>query len=371
MSLPANSANVVFVGSYTSHLPLARGTSDGIMVYRFDSATGDLALAQAIPDVVNPTFLALHPTGRFLYAVNEVLEWEGEASGGVTAFAVDPTNGNLTALGTRPTQGGDPCHLSVDRTGKYVLVANYGGGSVAMFPIQPDGSLGEFSDFKQHVGSSVDPDRQREPHAHSITVDPTNRFAMVADLGQDKIVVYRLDLGSGKLLPSDPPFVSTNPGAGPRHFDFHPSGRFAYVIDELDLTLSAYEYDSSRGTLRAIQTESTLPVGAERQGSTADVHVHPSGRFVYGSNRGHDSIVVYAIDQGTGRLTYIENQSTGGRTPRNFAIDPTGAFLLAANQDTNDIVTFRIDRESGKLVATGSRIVSPSPVCLKFARLAA
>jgi 6-phosphogluconolactonase len=339
------------------------------MVYRFDLETGDLTLAQTVPDVVNPTFLALHPSGRFLYAVNEVLEYAGSSSGSVSAFAVDRGTGALALLNEQPTLGGDPCHLSIPRTGHHVLVANYAGGSVAMYRIAADGSLGGTSDFKQHNGSSIDPGRQTAPHAHSVTIDPTTRFAMVADLGLDRIVVYRLDLVQGRLVPNDPPFYQGKPGAGPRHFDFHPSGRYAYVINELDLTLSALAYDSVGGVLTHLQTESTLPAGIEPFGSTADVHVHPSGRFVYGSNRGHDSIVVFAIDASTGGVTYVENQSTGGQTPRNFAIDPTGTLLLAANQDTHTIVTFRIDGETGKLTPTGASIASPSPACIKFARL--
>jgi len=339
------------------------------MVFRFDSKTGELTHAHTISDVVNPSFLAVHPSGRFLYAVNEITEFAGSSSGSVSAFTVDRTTGSLSLLNQQPSLGADPCHVSIPRTGHHVLVANYTGGSVAMYRIAADGSLGGSSDFKQHSGSSADPDHPTEPHAHSATIDPTNRFAMVADLGLDRVFVYRLDLALGRLVVNDPPYYEGKLGAGPRHFDFHPSGQYAYVINELDLTLSALAYDSSRGVLTHLQTESTLPVGVEPSGSTADVHVHPSGRFVYGSNRGHDSIVVFAIDPSTGRITYVENQLTGGQTPRNFAIDPTGTFLLAANQDSHTIVTFRIDAETGKLIPTGASIESPSPVCIKFARL--
>jgi 6-phosphogluconolactonase len=284
----------------------------------------------------------------------------------VHAYARDPATGALTHLNEQPSRGTYPCHLSAEATGRYVLVANYGTGSVLMLPIRPDGSLGEASDFVQHQGSSVNPQRQQGPHAHSIMVSPDNRFALAPDLGLDQVIAYQLDLERGKLVPNDVPHARTAPGAGPRHLDFHPNGRWAYLINEIGNTLSAYAYDAQRGALTLLNTAPTLPSGFGGTSHTADIHVHPSGRFVYGSNRGHDSIVICAIDQGTGQVSVVGQESTQGRTPRNFAIDPTGTFLLAANQSTDDIVVFRIDPQSGRLSPTGHRAEAPAPVCLKF-----
>jgi 6-phosphogluconolactonase len=286
----------------------------------------------------------------------------------VTAFAVDRSSGKLAALNQEASVGSGPAHLVVDKTGSSVLVANYGGGSVAVLPIGSDGNLGKASAFVQHTGSSIDPKRQKEPHAHSITVDPANRFAYAADLGVDKVLIYRFDAKRGALVANDPPFASVRPGAGPRHFAFHPQRRFAYVINEMALTITAFAHDTSRGALAELQTVSTLPPDHATQAgySTADVQVHPSGRFLYGSNRGHDSIVVFAIDQKTGRLALIEHESTQGSTPRAFGIDPSGRYLLAANQRSDSVVVFRIDQQTGSLTPAGHTIRIGSPVCVKF-----
>jgi 6-phosphogluconolactonase len=256
--------------------------------------------------------------------------------------------------------------MSVDATGRFVLVANYGSGSVCVLPIGRDGGLGDAADVVQHQGSSVNPRRQQGPHAHSITLDAANRYAFAADLGIDKVMVYRLDTASGKLIPNDPPWAQVKPGAGPRHFDFHPSGKYAYLINELDSTITAFAYDASRGIIREIQTVPTLPADFRGASTCADVHVSPSGKFLYGSNRGHDSIVIFRIDEATGRLSYVGHELTQGKTPRNFAIDPTGTFLLAANQNSDTIVTFRIDQQTGKLTPTGHVAEAPMPVCLKL-----
>jgi 6-phosphogluconolactonase len=253
----------------------------------------------------------------------------------------------------------------VDSQGKNVLVANYGGGTSAVLPIQPDGRLAAPSSIIQHSGSSVNPERQEGPHAHSINLDAGNRFAFTADLGLDKVLIYRFDGAKGTLAPNAPPSVSTAPGAGPRHFAFHPSGRYAYVINELDSTVTAFRYDGQSGTLTTLQAISTLPAGFSGDTTTAEVQVHPSGRFLYGSNRGHDSIAMFAIDPDTGRLTALGHQPTGGKTPRNFGIDPTGAYLLAANQDSDNLVLFRIE-ETGRLTSTGQAIQVPKPVCVKM-----
>ena len=360
MSEQNEGQTLVYVGTYTG------GKSEGIYVYRMDSASGALELASKATGIENPSFLAIAPGKRSLYAVAEVGGSSGRPGGAVSAYSIAPGSGQLTYLNQQPTLGDGPCHLSVDHTGKYVLVANYGSGSLCVLPIESDGRLGESTDFVQHEGSSVDPQRQEGPHAHSITIDAANRFAFAPDLGIDKVMIYRLDLTRGKLVPSDQRFAQIRAGAGPRHFDFHPGGGYAYVINELDSTVTAFAYDGSNGSLRQLQTVSTLPEDFEGTSHTADVHVAPSGRFLYGSNRGHDSIAVFAIDESTGELSFVDREPTQGETPRNFAIDPTGAFLLAANQRTDNIVTFRIDQQSGRLESTGHVAEVPTPVCLKF-----
>jgi 6-phosphogluconolactonase len=355
----------VYVGTFTRG-PHGRGRAEGISVFRYDPDAGALRHVQTLAGVANPSFLALHPHRPYLYAVNAVPEQDGRPGGSVSAFAIDPAGGTLTYLNRQPTHGAGPCHVSVDQTGRWVLSASYGGGSVAMFPVEADGRLGPPSDFIQHEGSSVVPERQAGPHAHSITIDPANRYALVCDLGLDRVIVYRLDLERGKLLPNDPPWVAAAPGAGPRHLDFHPNGRLVYVINEINSTLTTYAYDAAAGRLQAVQTLSTLPAGFSGVNSTADVHVAPSGRFVYGSNRGHDSLACYAVDAATGTLSLLGHEPTRGRTPRNFAFDPAGAFLLAANQDTDTIVTFRVDPASGRLAPAGPVTETPTPVCIKF-----
>ncbi|MEM2905596.1 MAG: lactonase family protein [Candidatus Bathyarchaeia archaeon] len=352
---------LVYVGTYT------RGRSDGVYVHRMDLASGALRLVGKAAGGDNPSFLAAHPRRCYLYAVNEVGEFAGKPGGAVTAFSIDAETGELTYLNRQPSLGAHPCHLSVDKTGVYVLVANYSGGSVTVLPIERDGRLGDPTDSVQHQGSSVNPQRQSGPHPHSVNLDPANRYAFVPDLGLDKVMIYRLDLTRGKLEPNDEqPWAQVEPGAGPRHLAFHPTGKYAYVINELDSTLTAFTYDGTRGTLRRVQTVTALPASFAGVSYSADVHVAPSGRFVYGSNRGHDSIVTYGIDEATGRLTYVGHEATQGRTPRNFAIDPTGTFLLVANQESDSIVTFRINQETGRLASTGCVAKVPTPVCLSI-----
>ncbi len=355
---------LVYVGTYTSTPPYARGRAEGIYVYRLDPVTGALTPVRTIPGIVNPSFLALAPGGRYLYAANEVPELDGQPGGAVSAFVVDPATGDLAYLNRQPSHGEDPCHLSVEATGRFVLVANYTSGSVAMLPIGDDGRLGPATEVHQHAGSSVNPERQRGPHAHSITPDPTNRYALVADLGLDQVLVYRLDLERGALPPHDPPSASLPAGAGPRHLAFHPNAPYVYVINELDSTMTACAWDEARGTLRPLQTLSTLPPDFTGRSHCADVHVAPSGRFVYGSNRGHDSIAIFAVEEGSGKLQPLGHMPTGGRTPRNFGIDPRGRFLFAANQDTGTVVTFGIDGATGALAATGHVAEIPAPVCI-------
>lgn len=355
----------VYVGTYTS------GSSEGLYVLDLDLSTGELSSARVAAKAVNPSFLAIHPTGHYLYAVNEIVEWDGRETGAVSAFGIDRKSGDLTLLNQKESGGGAPCFLTIDGSGRFVLVANYAGGSVASLPIGHDGQLDDAVSVVHHSGSSVNPDRQEGPHAHSINLDAANRFALAADLGLDEVLVYRFDRTSGQLTPNDPPSSNVEPGAGPRHLSFHPTGRYAYLVNELDLTIDAFAYDAGRGSLTSIQTVSTLPDSARSHAvesgySTAEIRVHPSGRFVYASNRGHNTIAVFAVDESNGRLTPVEYKPTGGRNPRNFAIDPTGQFLLAANQNSDSIVVFRIDHETGAMVATGHTATVPRPVCVRF-----
>ena len=365
MSEATGESKFVYVGTFTG-VDDHGGGAEGIYVCRMDMTTGAVALVHTVPDVPNPSFVALHPELPVLYAVNAVPEIDGHDGGGVGAFAIDPATGALTFLKRQSSCGAGPCHVSVEQTGRYLVTANYTGGSVAMLPLAADGSVEPATDWVQHVGSSVNPERQGEPHGHSFTVDPANKYALACDLGLDQVLVYGLDLENGKLPPADPPFATVAPGSGPRHLDFHPNGRFVYVINEIGNTVTVFAYDQERGALAELQTIPTLPPDFTATSHTADVHVHPSGKFVYGSNRGHDSIVIYAVNDADGTLSLIGYQSTLGEVPRNFVIDPSGTFLLAANQDTDSIVTFRINSESGELEPTGHVVSVPTPVCLKF-----
>jgi 6-phosphogluconolactonase len=351
---------LVYVGTYTGP------KSKGIYAYRFDAATGQLASLGLVAETVNPSFLAVDPSRRFLYAVNEVSSYQGANSGGVSAFAIDRKTGKLSFLNEVRSRGADPCHVSVDKTGKYVLVANYTGGSVAVFPVLEDGRLGEPSAFVQHTGSSVNPKRQEGPHAHSINTSPDNRFALAADLGLDELLVYRFDATKGTLTPNRPGFAKVTPGAGPRHFVFSPNGKFVYVISEMGSIISAFSYDAAGGVLHALQSISTLPKDFKGENNDAEVQVYPTGKFLYGSNRGHDSIAVFAIDSAKGTLRPVEIVPTGGKEPRNFEIDPTGTYLFAANQNSDDIVVFRIDAKTGRLTPTDQVLKVGSPVCVIF-----
>lgn len=370
IALPALSGTLqaedyhVYIGTYTGK------QSQGIYVSRWNSDSGQLSPPVLAAELKNPSFLAVHPDGTYLYAVGETADHkdDGRPSGSLHAFRIERSTGSLTALNTVLAGGAASCHLNVDATGKYLLAANYTGGNVSVTAINEDGSLGERTAFVQHSGSGAILPRQASPHAHSINLDPQNHHAYVADLGLDKVLIYRFDADTGSLVANDPPAVALAPGSGPRHFSFHPQGKFAYVINEIDLTVAVLSHDAQSGALQVQQTLPTIPDEVKRHGglSTAEVLVHPSGKFVYGSNRGHDSIVVYAVDSANGQLTYVENKSTGGSTPRNFAIDPSGKYLLAENQNSNSVVVFRIDQASGKLTQTDSQIEVGSPVCIRF-----
>jgi 6-phosphogluconolactonase len=353
----------VYVGTYTNLPPEPRGRGEGIYVYRLDPDSGELTFVSLAPDVPNPSFLTVNADGSRLYASNETTTLDGQPGGGVSAFDVDRDTGGLVLLNRQPAHGTDPCHVRLDRTGRNLLVANYTSGSVAVLPVDADGRLAPASDVCQHSGSGPNPSRQEGPHAHFITPDQSNRFVLVSDLGLDQVLIYRLNVDAGTLEPHDPPFAALPPGSGPRHLAFHPSLPMIYVINELASTISTCAWDGDAGTLRVQETISTLPEGFAGHNSCAEVRVASSGRFVYGSNRGHNSIAVYAVGP-DGSLTMAGHASTGGENPRNFTLDATGTFLFAANQDSDTIVTFRVDRASGALIPTGQVTSVPSPVCV-------
>ncbi len=371
ISYPADEATLkgeclMYVGTYTQGQESrgAAAKSEGIYVYRFLPLTGKLTrigLAAATP---NPSFLAVHPNHRFLYAVNEVSNY-AERQGSVSAFSIDPATGKLTPLNTVSSRGSGPCHLSLDKTGKWLMAANYGSGSIALFPVRDDGGLEEATGFVQHVGSSVDPRRQKGPHAHCIVPSPDSRFAFAADLGLDRILAYRIDTLKGTLTPNDPPSAAITPGSGPRHIAFHPSGRFLYEISEMKPAVTAFAYDSARGSLAELQRIPLLNAAAEERGSGAELEVHPSGRFLYASIRGLDSLAVLAIDA-NGTLKLLERVPTQGKIPRHFAIDPTGSYLFAEHQNSDSVVLFRINQNTGKLTPAGTVLDVPAPVCIVF-----
>jgi 6-phosphogluconolactonase len=351
-----------FIGTYT-----AKTDSKGIYSFHFDSGTGRLtsmAMAATTPD---PSFLTVARNEKYLYAVNELSEFDGKKSGAATSYSMDAKSGKLVQLNQVASGGADPCYVSFDQSGKYLLVANYTGGSVSTFPIVADGHIGPAAAFVQHTGSGPNKERQEGPHAHYIATSADNRFVFVVDLGLDEVVVYRFDSATGSLTPNDPPFAKLAPGAGPRHLVFHPNGKYAYVLNEVNSTVTALSYDSKSGSFSTLQTLSTIPKDFTAHNDTAEIVVHPSGKFLYASNRGHDSIAEFAIDPARGTLTLAGDFSTQGKTPRNFAVDPPGRFLLAANQESNNIVVFRIDPATGALTATGQVAQVPAPVDIVFA----
>jgi 6-phosphogluconolactonase len=345
---------LLYAGTYT------RQESKGIYGFRFQPATGELTAIGLVADTVSPSWVTIHPNQRFLYAANE-------SEGTVSAFSLDSKTGLLTFLNRVDAGGRSPCHLVLEKTGKYLMVANYGNGSVASFPVKQDGSLGETAALVQHTGKSVDR-RQQGPHAHAVVLSPGHRFLFVPDLGLDQVLAYRVNAQSGALAPAAPPFTKITEGSGPRHMAFHPNGRFAYVNSEMGSLVTALRYDPASGVLKELQTTSTLPKDFAGTNNTAEAEVHPNGRFLYVSNRGHDTIALFAIDASTGMLTFVEHTPTQGKTPRNFAIDPTGSYLFAANQDTDNIVLFRIDQNTGRLTPTGKVLEIDAPVSLVFLR---
>ncbi|HEX7859379.1 MAG TPA: lactonase family protein [Verrucomicrobiae bacterium] len=351
----------VYVGTYTG------GTSKGIYAYEFNTSDGSLKQVGLAAETPSPSFLAIHPNNQFLYAVNELDNFNGEKAGAITGYKIDPANpAKLTKINTVSSKGAHPCHIIVDKSGKHVLVANYTGGNVVAYPIDAEGKLAEKpSAFIQHTGSSVDKSRQKEAHAHSINLDSAQRFAFVADLGLDKIMIYKFDPAAGTLS-THAPFGTIKPGGGPRHLAFSPDGKRAFANHEMTGEITGFNYDPAAGTLTPFQTLSTLPGGNPVPGnSTAEILVHPTGKFVYCSNRGHNSIAVFTV-AADGKLTYVENESTRGKTPRNFNIDPTGKFLIAANQDSDSLAVYKIDQSKGSLEPVGDVVSAPKPVCIKF-----
>jgi 6-phosphogluconolactonase len=351
----------VYIGTYT------QDGSQGINQAELDPASGALKSLGVAGVAKNPSFLAL-PTGdQFLYAVSEVADYDDSHGGALSGFSVDAASGKLALLNHQSSGGAGPCFVSLDKEGKHALVANYGGGSVAVLPIDDAGKLEPASCFIQHEGSGPNKSRQEGPHAHCIKLDAKNRFALACDLGLDKVFIYRFDGATGKLTPSDQPWMETEPGAGPRHLAFHPSGKWVYIVNELNSTLTAAAYDGEAGTLKSLQTLSTIPAGGVPGNSGAEVVAHPNGKFVYSSNRGHDSIAMFAIDEQSGKLTALGQHPAGGKTPRNFNIDPSGKYLLAALQGSDRIVVHTIDQATGKLTQTDQAIDVPMPVCIKYA----
>lgn len=355
---------IAYVGAYTQSESFVDGKAEGIGIFKFDPQSGNLAEVGTVPAGVNPTFLTLSPDRNFLYAVNEVTQSSGP-HGWVTAFAIDPSSGNLSPLNRQSTQGFSPCHLWVTGNGRFVIAANYESGNICLLPRNPNGRLESACDVVQFSGNGLHP-RQEGPHAHMVTPTLDGRFVLAVDLGSDQIWVFTLDSKRGKLLPADSPTIKLPPGSGPRHIAFHPNGHFGYVLGELDSTITLLHYEAETGTLLPVETIPTLPNDFQGQNTGAEIQVAPSGKFVYASNRGHDSLAIYATKQADGRLTLIGHQSTLGKAPRHFTIDPSGKYLIAANQDSDTLAVFQINPESGLLTIRGPLVHSPTPVCIQL-----
>lgn len=358
---------LVYAGTYT-----VGKKSEGIYFFRLQ--TSNLEVSQNITLVplglaakaVNPSFLTVDPKRRLLFAVNEVANFEGKPTGAVSAFAVDAATGKLTLINQRSSMGAGPCQLVLDNAGRNLLVANYDSGSVAVLPVAADGRLGEATAFVQHSGKSINPERQEGPHAHCVTLDAANRFAFVCDLGLDRVLTYRFDAEHGTLTPGDPAFTPLKPGAGPRHMVFRPDGRFAYVVNELDSTISSFSYDAEHGRLQPLETVSTLPPYFDGQNTAGEIGMHPSGKWLYVSNRGNETVVLFEIDREHGTLAYVEEQNTGGKKPRHFGIQPSAKHLVIANQNSDTLLVCRVDDGNGRLKPSGVFAAAPSPACAIF-----
>jgi 6-phosphogluconolactonase len=362
-------ASICYVGTYTN----TSAKSQGIYLFKLQGSQQQevsqnvmLAPLGLAAETENPSYLVIDAKRPLLFCVNETSNFGGKPAGAVSSFSIDRDTGKLTLINQQSSLGTDPCHLTLDQTGKFLLAANYSSGSVVVIPVDENGKLGEKTDFVQHTGSGVNKQRQEGPHAHCVTMSPDNKFAFVCDLGIDKVMIYKFDAKNGKLTPNDPASVSLKSGAGPRHMTFRPDGKFAYVINELDSTVTAYAYDPAKGSLKEIQTIGTLPGYYDGPNTTAEVTVHPSGKYLYASNRGHNSVTLFGIDPADGTLTYVEDQNTGGKTPRHFGIEPGAKHLAFANQDTNTLLLCRIDATNGRLKPSGVFSDCPAPVCVLF-----
>lgn len=350
--------SLAYVGTYT------KGASKGIYSMRFDPGTGMLSNLTAAAEIPSPSFLIVDPKGSYVYAISEIGYKDG--GGTVSSFSIDPKSGSLKLLNTVPSRGGGPCHLVVDHTGKFLIIANYGTGSVAVFRIEANGSIGESTAFLQFSGSSVNPGRQQGPHAHAVVLSPDNKFLFVPDLGTDQIRIFKLDAEHGTLAANNPAFVKVNAGAGPRHFTFGPGAHFAYAVCEMQSSVAVFSYDAANGSLTQIQMISNLPEDSTGEDNSAEIEVDPAGRFLYASNRGNDSITAFAIDPHKGTLTNVQVISSDGKIPRNFAIDPSGRYMLVANQNSDQISVLARDPKTGKLSPATQRLAVPSPVCVQF-----
>jgi 6-phosphogluconolactonase len=359
---------LVYVGTYTG----AKTASRGIYAFRLqpqnDGASQNTVLVPLglAAESTDPSFLALDEKRRLVFAVNEVDRFNGQASGSVSAFAIDPATGKLRPLNQKPSMGAGPCHLVLDRAGRHVLVANYSGGTVAVLPVDADGRLGDATSVIKHTGKSVNPQRQEAPHPHCVALDPANKFAFVCDLGIDKVMAYKYDAHAGTLTPAAQPFATLAPGAGPRHMVFRPDAKFAYVCSELSSTITAFAYDAAIGKLTEVGTVSSLPPHFVGANSDAEIQMHPSGKWLYASNRGHNSVAVFAIDPAKGTLEFVADQDTGGKTPRHFGLQPGAKHLAIGNQDSNTVLVCRIDPDNGRLKPAGVFADAPSPVCVVF-----
>ena len=351
---------MLYAGTYTS------GNEDGIYLLKMNLESGKLTIEKTFGGIISPSFLAINHHKNHLYAVSEVDNYDDKKSGAVYSYKINNHDLSLAYINKQSSEGAHPCHISVDRNDKYVFVANYTGGNLSVFPIEKNGGLKKASDVINHEGSSVNKKRQEKPHVHSVNVSPSNRYLLVSDLGIDKIMIYKIDYTTGKLIPGKQPWVNLKPGAGPRHLTFSPNEKFVYSINELSSTITVFKYDEQACSLTEIQDTSTLPKDFKGENTCAEIAISTDGKFVYGSNRGHNSIAVFSVNEKTGELSLIQHQSTLGKTPRNFIIDPTSNFLLAANQNSDSIVTVKIDKAAGKLEPTGNILEVPKPVCLVF-----
>ncbi len=363
---------IVYIGTYTEPIlfgtgQVLQGKGKGIYTYSFDGRDGGMKSLGMAEGIINPSYIAFGADRATLYAVNELKTWEGEPTGTVSAYRIGSDPSKLRFLNLRATSGTDPCHLALDRSGRYLAAANFRTGSVALYPILHDGSIGERSFFSQHQGASIDSKRQAGPHAHAVIFDLSNKHFLVPDLGIDSIVVYDFDASTGNASLNERASIPVAAGQGPRSLEYHPSGKFAYLINELGSTVTALRVAGGNPLMEAVQTVSTLPQGYTGSSTCADIHITPAGDYLYASNRGHDSLVIFAVDVRTGRLTSRGHISTHGQIPRNFAIDPTGRFVLVANQDSDNIVVFEINPQDGSLKFTGTEVAVPTPVCVQFA----